>query len=69
MAAFVPLLLSKAREFSVKQCEMHTNALHEATDHTDYDSLQQQQVLSGINMSLKSGCAVWKPVRFCEKII
>lgn len=68
MAAFVPLLLSKLRQFSVVQCEMHTNALHEATDHTDHDSLQQQQVLSDINMSIISGCAVWKPVRFWERI-
>lgn len=53
MAAFVPLF------FSVVQCGTHTNALHEATDHTDHNALLQQQVLSGVNMSLITGCAVW----------
>lgn len=48
MAAFVPILWSKIREgeqsYSVVQCETQTNALHDATDHTDLDSLLQQQV-------------------------
>lgn len=49
MAAFVPILRSNIGEklsFSVVECEMHTNyVLLEATDQTDHDSLQQQQVL------------------------
>ncbi|XP_034756192.1 nesprin-2-like [Etheostoma cragini] len=48
MAAFVPILWSMIREgksFSVVQCETQTNALHEATDQTDHDSLLPQQVL------------------------
>ncbi|XP_063350729.1 nesprin-2 [Pelmatolapia mariae] len=50
MAAFIPILWSKIREgkqsFSVVQCEMHTNTVHESTDQTVDDSLQQQQVLA-----------------------
>ncbi|XP_045916276.1 nesprin-2a isoform X2 [Micropterus dolomieu] len=49
MAAFVPILWSKIRvgkqSFSVVQCETQTNALHEATDHTDLESLPQKQAV------------------------
>ncbi|KAF1376843.1 hypothetical protein PFLUV_G00215650 [Perca fluviatilis] len=49
MAAFVPILWSMIREgkrsFYVVQCETQTNALHEATDQTDHDSLPQRQVV------------------------
>ncbi|XP_031717653.1 nesprin-2a isoform X2 [Anarrhichthys ocellatus] len=49
MAAFVPILWSKIREgkhsSSVVQCETQTNALHEANDQTDHDSLLQQQAV------------------------
>ncbi|XP_068564553.1 nesprin-2a [Cebidichthys violaceus] len=49
MAAFVPILWSKIREgkhsSSVVQCETQTNALHEANDQTDHDSLLQQQAI------------------------
>ena len=49
MAAFVPTLWSQIREgkqqsVSVVRCETQTNALHEATDQTDHDSVLQQQV-------------------------
>ncbi|XP_056219440.1 nesprin-2-like [Seriola aureovittata] len=47
MAAFVPMFWSQLREgkqpFSVVQSPTHTNALREASDQTDLDSLQQQQ--------------------------
>lgn len=50
IAAFVPILWSKIREgeqsFSVVQCETQANALHEATDQTDLDSLLHQQVFA-----------------------
>lgn len=62
MAAFIPILWSKIREgkqsFSVVQCEMHTNTVHESTDQTDDDSLQQQQVLVS-NIVLTWDCAVF----------
>ncbi|XP_062415634.1 nesprin-2-like isoform X4 [Pungitius pungitius] len=50
MAAFVPILWSKIREgkrsSSVVQCETQTNALHEAREQTDHDSLPQQQAVT-----------------------
>lgn len=48
MADFVPILWSsigEKRSFSIVEREMHTNyVVLEATDQTDHDSLQQQQV-------------------------
>lgn len=48
MAAFVPILWCKIREgkqsSSVVKRETQTNALHEAHEQTDHDSLPQQQV-------------------------
>lgn len=49
MAALVPALWSKLRELSGMQCQMETNTVHETTNQTDRDSLQQQQVLATIN--------------------
>lgn len=50
IAAFVPILWSKIRKggqpFSVVQCETQANALHEATDQTDLDSLLHPQVFA-----------------------
>ncbi|KAM9703427.1 nesprin-2-like [Menidia menidia] len=50
MAGFVLTLKSKMRErkhpFSVLQCDMCTNTLHEETDQTGKDSLQLQQVVT-----------------------
>ncbi|XP_044023969.1 nesprin-2 isoform X2 [Siniperca chuatsi] len=49
MATFVPILWAKIRDgkqsFSVVQSETQTNALHEATDQTDLDSLLQKQAV------------------------
>ncbi|XP_041832728.1 nesprin-2-like [Melanotaenia boesemani] len=55
IAAFVHALWSIIREgkpsFSVVQCDTSTNTLHEDTDQTDHDYLQQQQqVLEGPSM-------------------
>ncbi|XP_076613023.1 nesprin-2a [Chaetodon auriga] len=59
MAAFVPILRSKIREgeqcFPVAQCVTQTNALHEATDHTDLDSLLQQQAVMDGAASVEEG--------------
>uniref|UniRef100_A0AAQ6IQR6 KASH domain-containing protein n=1 Tax=Anabas testudineus TaxID=64144 RepID=A0AAQ6IQR6_ANATE len=47
MAALVPALWSKLRELSGMQCQMETNTVHETTNQTDRDSLQQQQAAEG----------------------
>ncbi|XP_028252465.1 nesprin-2a isoform X3 [Parambassis ranga] len=50
MAAFVPFLWSKIRErkqsFSAVQCEMQTNTVHDSSDLTHHDSVQQQQAVT-----------------------
>ncbi|KAM6906809.1 nesprin-2a [Lycodopsis pacificus] len=72
MVAFVPILWSKIREgklsSSVVQCETQTNALHEANDQTDHDSLPQQQaVMDGAASvevdSLRELCGTLTPGR------
>lgn len=50
MTAFVPTLWSNIKggkqTSSTVQCEMHANTLHEATDLTDPEYVQKQQVLA-----------------------
>lgn len=68
MSSFVPILWSKIKlgkpSFSVVECKIHTNySLHEATDQTPHDSVQQQQVLILFrSMALTSAGSMWQTV-------